>query len=205
MAAKTRTKFDVKREASRAALIDAAMRSFAERGYAATTVADIVAGTDHTSGAFYFHFKDKAECFWAVVEHREERRGGWWVEVLEGLDPQSASLEAVLGRAFAHFDASHAGAGGWALVMADFHKQHRGDAAAAARLAAVYERWHAGLREFVAALAAGGWIEAGRDPDTVATQIFAFGEGMNLHEQLYGLDPKRTRAALAEGLVRLLR
>ena len=116
MAAKTRTKWDVKREASRAALLDAAMRSFAERGYAATTVADIVGAAGHTSGAFYFHFKDKAECFWAVVEHREGLRGEWWGEVLEGLDPQSAGLEQVLGRAFAHFEASLGGrsaAGCW--------------------------------------------------------------------------------------------
>ena len=93
LAAKTRTKWDVKREASRAALLDAAMRSFAERGYAATTVADIAGPAGHTSGAFYFHFKDKAECFWAVVEAREELRGEWWEEALEGLDPESASLE----------------------------------------------------------------------------------------------------------------
>jgi len=196
----------VKREASRAALIDSAMRSFAERGYGATTVADIVEGTGHTSGAFYFHFKDKRECFWAVVEEREGQRGEWWVEVLEGLDPQSASLEQVLARAFAHFDASHEGdgLGGWALVMAEFQKQHRGDAETEARLAAAYERWHAELAQFLAALAAGGWIEAGRDPDALATQVFAFGEGITVHERLYGLDPQRTHAARTEGLLRLL-
>jgi len=204
LAAKTRTKWDVKREASRAALLDAAMRSFAERGYAATTVADIAGPAGHTSGAFYFHFKDKAECFWAVVERREELRGEWWEEALEGLDPESASLEAVLGRAFAHFEASLEGVGGWVLVMVDFHQQHRGDGEVADRMAAVYRRWHAELAQFVAALAAGGWIEAGRDPETLATRAFAFAEGLFVHQRLYGLDPEAAQGAMTEGLVRLL-
>jgi AcrR family transcriptional regulator len=204
LAAKTRTKFDVKREASRAALLDAAMRSFAERGYAATTVADIAGPAGHTSGAFYFHFKDKAECFWAVVERREELRGAWWEEALEGLDPQSASLEEVLARAFAHFEASLEGVSGWVLVMVDFHQQHRGDGEVGDRLAAVYRRWHAELAQFVSALAAGGWIEAGRDPDALATQAFAFAEGMFVHQRLYGLDPEAAQEAITEGLVRLL-
>jgi len=194
----------VKREASRAALLDAAMRSFAERGYAATTVADIAGPAGHTSGAFYFHFKDKAECFWAVVERREELRGAWWEEALEGLDPQSASLEEVLARAFAHFEASLEGVSGWVLVMVDFHQQHRGDGEVGDRLAAVYRRWHAELAQFVSALAAEGWIEAGRDPDALATQAFAFAEGMFVHQRLYGLDPEAAQGAMTEGLVRLL-
>jgi AcrR family transcriptional regulator len=204
LAAKTRTKFDVKREASRAALLDAAMRSFAERGYAATTVADIAGPAGHTSGAFYFHFKDKAECFWAVVERREELRGEWWEEALEGLDPQSADLEQVLGRAFAHFEASLEGVSGWVLVMVDFHQQHRGDGEVGDRMAAVYRRWHAELAQFIAALAAGGWIETGREPEALATQAFAFAEGMLVHERLYGLDPEAAQGAITAGLVRLL-
>ena len=88
--------------------------------------------------------------------------------------------------------------------MAEFQKQHRGDAETEARLAAAYERWHAELAQFLAALAAGGWIEAGRDPDALATQVFAFGEGITVHERLYGLDPQRTHAARTEGLLRLL-
>src|SRR6266511_2842242 len=72
------------------------MHRFHERGYAATTVSDIVEGTGYSPGAFYFHFDNKADCFWHAVAYREGLRGPWWELVLEGLDPASAGLEAVL-------------------------------------------------------------------------------------------------------------
>jgi TetR/AcrR family transcriptional repressor of nem operon len=205
MNVKAPTKWQQKREASRAALLQAAMRRFHDHGYAATTVAEIAADAGYTSGAFYFHFKDKTECFWAVVEHREVLRGAWWEGVLEGLDPATTPLEEVLARTFAHFSESVGSLNAWVLVMVDFHQQHRGDADAAARLAEVYDLWREDLTRFVAALAEGGWIGADRDPATVATQIFAFGEGMNAHAAVYGLDEAAARAATIAGLVRLLR
>lgn len=88
--------------------------------------------------------------------------------------------------------------------MVDFHQQHRDDPDAEYRLAAVYERWQAELRQFVAALAERGWIAADRDPSTIAVQIFAFAEGLKVHARLYGLDEAAARALLIDGLVRLL-
>jgi AcrR family transcriptional regulator len=181
------------------------MRSFHDRGYAATTVADIVAGTDYTSGAFYFHFTDKAECFWTVIEQREQRRGPWWDSVLADLDPGRDSIEDVLEAVFAHFAAEHGEFNEWVLAMLDFHQHHRSDPDAQARLAAVYARWREELVQFVTALAERGWVAADRDPTTVATQLFAFREGLTTHARVYGLPPEQVRAALIDGLARLLR
>jgi AcrR family transcriptional regulator len=67
---------------NRAALLKAARAVFAERGYGATGVRDIVRHTDLASGTFYNYFKDKDEIFEAVVgeltgellkRHREGR------------------------------------------------------------------------------------------------------------------------------------
>jgi len=58
-------------------------------------------GTGYTSGAFYFQFKNKADCFWHVVAHRERLRGDWASEITRGLDPATAGLEDVLARTFA--------------------------------------------------------------------------------------------------------
>ena len=52
---------------NRAALLKAARSVFAEMGYGAAGVRDIVRRTDLASGTFYNYFKDKSEIFEAVV------------------------------------------------------------------------------------------------------------------------------------------
>src|SRR6187549_474888 len=66
---------------NRAALLKAARTVFAEMGYGAAGVRDIVRRTDLASGTFYNYFKDKDEIFEAVVremsvELMRRHRGG---------------------------------------------------------------------------------------------------------------------------------
>jgi len=66
---------------NRAALLKAARSVFAEIGYGAAGVRDIVRRTDLASGTFYNYFKDKADIFEAVVremtvELMRRHRGG---------------------------------------------------------------------------------------------------------------------------------
>jgi len=66
---------------NRAALLKAARTVFAEMGYGAAGVRDIVRRTDLASGTFYNYFKDKAGIFEAVVremtvELMRRHRGG---------------------------------------------------------------------------------------------------------------------------------
>jgi len=66
---------------NRAALLKAARSVFAEIGYGAAGVRDIVRRTDLASGTFYNYFKDKADIFEAVVremsvELLRRHRGG---------------------------------------------------------------------------------------------------------------------------------
>lgn len=197
------TKWEQKRAASRQAIVEAAVRRFHDDGYAATRVEDIVAGTGYTKGAFYFHFANKLECFWAAVEQREELRGDW-ATVADGFDRKSASLEEVLRAAFAHFAERLDGLNAWVLVMVDCYQQHRDDADVRAHLEQIYARWQDELRRFLAALQRGGWISAERDLALLATETFAFAEGLTTHAHVYRLDPARYEAALFDGLVGLL-
>lgn len=54
-------------EATRASLLDAARRMFAQKGYAAASTPEIVAASGVTRGALYHHFADKEALFRAVV------------------------------------------------------------------------------------------------------------------------------------------
>ena len=78
----------LRREASYKALVESALRRFQLRGYAATTVNDIVEPTPYSAGAFYYHFANKTDCFWHVVDYRERLRGEWYV-VPVGMTPEN--------------------------------------------------------------------------------------------------------------------
>lgn len=61
-----RTKIDA--QATRHALLDAAERLFDEKGVSRTSLQDIAAAAGATRGAIYWHFKDKADLFNAMME-----------------------------------------------------------------------------------------------------------------------------------------
>lgn len=60
-------------QATRGALVGAAEKLFAERGYANTSTEAVVRAAGVTRGALYHHFQDKTALFQAVYEAIEER------------------------------------------------------------------------------------------------------------------------------------
>ncbi len=62
------------------ALLDTARELFAERGYAKTSIEEVVRRANVTRGALYYHYRDKAALFQAVYE---EVRTGWVQSVME--------------------------------------------------------------------------------------------------------------------------
>jgi AcrR family transcriptional regulator len=61
------------KQANRAAILAAAREVFADMGYGAATVRDIVRGTDLAAGTFYNYFPDKEAVFRALMEESAER------------------------------------------------------------------------------------------------------------------------------------
>src|SRR3954471_24126322 len=55
---------------SRAELVDAAATVFAERGYDATSIEEVIRRAGLSKGTFYFNFADKAHLFLAVIQAR---------------------------------------------------------------------------------------------------------------------------------------
>ncbi len=65
---RTTEKTRKKKDAKRTAMMTAAMRVFAEKGYHAATVRDVVGEADVAIGTFYFYFPDKETLFVHLYE-----------------------------------------------------------------------------------------------------------------------------------------
>ncbi|HSL58354.1 MAG TPA: TetR family transcriptional regulator [Acidimicrobiales bacterium] len=100
-------------DARRAAIVDAAVRLFAERGARGTSIAAVAAAVDLTDAGVLYHFPTKTDLFMAVLEHLQRqqrerfddatRAGGLdalralagWGEVMEA-NPELVALQAIL-------------------------------------------------------------------------------------------------------------
>lgn len=68
MAYRSSEKTRQKKDAKRTAMLQAAVQIFAEKGYQATTIRDIVDDADVAIGTFYFYFPDKETLFVHLYE-----------------------------------------------------------------------------------------------------------------------------------------
>src|SRR5262249_58355569 len=71
-----KSKHDLRSEATRQALVQAARRLFGARGYADVGTEEIVRSAGVTRGALYHQFRDKAGLFAAVAEEVEAEIAG---------------------------------------------------------------------------------------------------------------------------------
>ncbi len=180
------------------------MQTFGSQGYARTTVADIVAGTDYSSGAFYHHFANKAECLWAVIDYRRDIRKSW-ADLATELDPAGTTLDELVAEAFARLSSTLEGTHAWTMVMVEYYRAHGDEPGVDGRLAELYEQWIEEVAVFVRFLQANDLVDRERDATTVASQVVAFAEGYATHAMVHGIDPSHYPAALADGTLRLLR
>jgi AcrR family transcriptional regulator len=63
-----------KRAANRQLLLDAALKVFSRRGYAAATIEEIVDESGLSNGALYYNFRNKEDLFLALFDQRIEAR-----------------------------------------------------------------------------------------------------------------------------------
>ncbi|WP_168200403.1 TetR/AcrR family transcriptional regulator [Protaetiibacter larvae] len=181
-----RSKFAVRREATRRELLRLGIERIRVHGFSATTVEDIVSGSDLTRGAFYFHFANKEEFFLELQRERARYRGEWW---LIARDPEVTSLEAAFTRIFAYFEEVEPDGGAWVLPLADYELAIRSSPERHAGVAAFYRGWIDELTTFVQELAQKGLVRTDLPADAVATELFAAAEGFILHRYLYEAPP----------------
>jgi AcrR family transcriptional regulator len=91
---------DQKKQRTRRDLADTALRLFGERGYAATTVADIAAGAGVSTRTFFAYFPSKEDVLFADTDERLELMRGLLSDLPAGTTPIGA-FESIIDRIFA--------------------------------------------------------------------------------------------------------
>lgn len=176
-----RTKFDERREATRADLLALGAARFPLTGYVATRVDDIVAGSTHTKGAVYFHFGSKEGYFLEVMRHRGDLMESSWRELA--------------GRGFASLEEGLAAAAGWltvgeglpdTLLLSEFRFAMRDKPAMLAALAGLYERWIDNLEVFIHMLAQQGLVRTDRPVRELAESVYHVTDGYVVHGGVFG-------------------
>ena len=84
-------------------ILRAALKRFADAGYAATSVQQIVDDAKVSKPALYYHFADKARLFQALVHEAHDDRYRLLQEAARNASGIQAQLEAVLTALFAYF------------------------------------------------------------------------------------------------------
>jgi AcrR family transcriptional regulator len=128
----------------RAALLQAAMEVFAQRGYRDASVDEIAERAGYSKGAIYFHFSGKDDLFFALLEERIDQPMREAIKLLESAPPE----DDMAAEANRHFRALVSGQR--ELVLLD--QEYRSQALRDSRLRARYVKREAKLR---AALAKG--------------------------------------------------
>jgi AcrR family transcriptional regulator len=72
----------------REALLEAALRVFAERGYRDSSVDEIAERAGYSKGALYWHFSSKDDLFFALLEERIDRPWREAIELLGSAAPE---------------------------------------------------------------------------------------------------------------------
>ena len=195
-AERTPSKFVLRRAATRAGLLQLGLDRFPAKGYSATTIDDIVRGSDYTRGAFYFHFAGKEEFFLEVLRARADLRDQWWLAVRS---PEVNSTDGAVIAALARLRDQTDGHP-WLLLIADFAQAATGHDEYTRTLHALYEQWIAEIASFVREMRARGCARSGVTDDGLAEQVFAAAQGYTLHRAVYGIEGR----GLVDTLVRIL-
>ena len=120
-----------RREATVERLLDAALETFADLGFAAASVEDVCRRGGFTRGAFYSSFRTKDELFAALFTRESERNLARARADLAGIEAEADPVAAAVDRCLSTFRADRT----WVLVLTEYrlHAARSDEAAATLR------------------------------------------------------------------------
>jgi AcrR family transcriptional regulator len=162
------------KEKARERIIEQALKSFSERGYYRTRMADIAGDLGVSKGAIYQYFESKEQLFIEAIEHHGERRG----RVLRGfLD--SGSLTAISTGEF--FDEMLELRLSSIPLGVDLLRETDSNKALRRMLVEVAEGWGRGLVELIDKMKGRGEVRADIDSTSLSRGILALRDGLYSH------------------------
>ena len=155
-------------------LLDAALETFAELGFAAASVEDVCRRGGFTRGAFYSSFRTKDELFAALITRESARNLAHAREQLAGVEHEADPVTAAVDRCVSTFRADRT----WVLV----HTEYLLQAARSPEAATVLRRQSAAVLDdlagFVTEVAGRAGIGLAVPADRLARMVVALHDGL---------------------------
>lgn len=175
-------------EDTRERILAGAAAVFADRGYQQARLDDIAARAGLTKGAIYWHFRNKADLFCALVEARlQANTAPLSADLAEALRADSDSRQQQLARLLRDTLARFRADAHWPRLFLEFLSQSR-DPAVAERLRQLYQNGQRIAAEVVRCLKQAGLTDADLDTEVLALFWTAFIDGLMLS---WVVDPSR--------------
>ncbi|WP_324275072.1 TetR/AcrR family transcriptional regulator [Blastococcus brunescens] len=155
-------------------LLDAALETFAETGFAAASVEDICRRGGFTRGAFYSSFRTKDELFGALFVRETARNLALAEQHLLGIEHESDPVTAAVERCLSSFRADRT----WVLVLTEYRLHAARHPEAAAALLEHSASLHARLTQLVEDGVARAGLRLALPADRLARMILALHDGL---------------------------
>ncbi|MCU1614039.1 MAG: TetR family transcriptional regulator [Frankiales bacterium] len=163
-------------------LVDAALQTFADIGFAAASVEDICRRGGFTRGAFYSSFSTKDELFAALYARETARELARVEQQLAGIEREADPLAAAVDRCLSTLRADRT----WVIVQAEYmlHAARRPEAAAALR--AHVDGLHTRIAALIDEAAARTGIALAVPADRLARMLTALHDGLVVQQVATG-------------------
>jgi AcrR family transcriptional regulator len=163
-------------------LLDAALETFADVGFAAASVEDVCRRGGFTRGAFYSSFSTKDELFRALFARETARELSRVEQQLTGIEREADPFAAAVERCLSTFRADRT----WVLVQAEYalHAARQPDAAAALR--AHVDGLHARIAALIDEAAARTGTTLATPADRLARMLTALHDGLVVQQVATG-------------------
>lgn len=156
------------RKATRAKLVDAALRLFSSSGYEHATVDDISQAAGYSKGAYYFHFSTKDDVLLELLRIWTEGRTAAIAAELDERSTDGEAVERVLEAFFSYQDAPQ-----WPGVLLEFWAQAVRNPEVSKRLSHGYAGWRKSITAAFERAAAAGTLRVESADDAAALVLAA--------------------------------